>query len=181
VKTFTVPINDDLFVEGNESLNIALTNPSAGNFLGSPNTATLTIVDNDVATSSSPLLSSDSSGPDVNQLAALDALIFMRDPFPRHSIAIWLNPGADQNTRVMVFATNVTLNANESASAVTVNLTDAMNNVFDIPAEDVRSVRDSELAQITFRLPDTIAAASAASKLSFTTLRATRACFEFRP
>jgi hypothetical protein len=57
----------------------------------------------------------------------------------------------------MVFATNVTLNANESASAVTVNLTDAMNDVFDIPAEDVRSVRDSELAQITFRLPDTIA------------------------
>src|SRR5262249_25953103 len=106
VKTFTIPINDDLLVEGNESLSIALTNPSTGNFLGSPNIATLTVVDNDVATSSSPLLSSDSSGPDVNQLAALDALLFMRDPFPRHSIATWLNLGADQSTRVMIFAAN---------------------------------------------------------------------------
>ena len=165
VKTFMITVNDDLFAEGKETINLALLNPSAGSFLGSPNTATLTIFDNDVQVQSPPELRGDSSGPSVNQVAALDALIFTRDPFPRHSIAIWLNPGADQNTRVMVFATNVTLNANESASAVTVNLTDAMNNVFDIPAEDVRSVRDSELAQITFRLPDTIAAGQCSVKV----------------
>jgi len=165
VKTFTVPINDDLFIEGNESLSVALVAPSAGNFLGSPNTATVTIVDNDVATIFAPQLLLETSGPAVNQLAALDSLLFMRDPFPIQGLATWLNLGADHNTRVMVFATNVTLNANESASAVTVNLTDAMNNVFDIPAEDVRSVRDNELAQITFRLPDTVATGQCSVKV----------------
>ncbi len=165
VKTLNVPINDDLLIEGNESLIVALTAPSAGNFLGSPSTATVTIVDDDVATSFAPQLLIEASGPALNQLAALDSLLFMRDPFPVPSLATWLNLGADHNTRVMVFATNVTLNANESASAVAVSLTDAMNNIFDIPAEDVRPVRDTELAQITFRLPDTIATGQCSVKV----------------
>jgi uncharacterized repeat protein (TIGR01451 family) len=156
VKTFSVPINDDLFIEGNESLNLALTNPSAGNFIGSPNTATLTIADNDVASSLPPLLFGETSGPAINQLAALDALLFMRDPFPPHSIANWLNLGADQNTRVMIFASNVSLNPGETSSAVTVNLTGCVSPGLDIAAEDVRVIRDSELAQITFRLPDNV-------------------------
>ena len=165
VKTFTVPISDDVLIEGNESFNVVLTGPSAGNFLGSPNTATVTIVDNDVATVFAPQLIIDASGPNVNQLAALDPILSMRDPFPVQSLATWLNLGGDHNTRVTVFATNVTLNPNEGASAVTVNLTDAMNNVFDVPAEDVRPVRDSELAQITFRLPDTIASGQCIVKI----------------
>ena len=165
VKTFTVPINDDLLIEGNESFNVVLTGPNAGNFLGSPNTATVTIVDNDVATVFAPQLIIDTSGPNVNQLAAVDPILSMRDPFPVQSLATWLNLGADHNTRVIIFATNVTLNPNEGASAVTVNLTDAMNNVFDVAAEDVRPVRDSELAQITFRLPDTIATGQCSVKV----------------
>jgi uncharacterized repeat protein (TIGR01451 family) len=158
VKTFTVPIIDDLLIEGNESLSVALVAPSAGNFLGSPNTVTITIADNDVATIFAPQLFIDSSGPGANQLAALDALLFMRDPFPPHSIANWLNTGADQNTRVMLFASNVSLNPGESSSVVTVNLTGCVSPGVDIAAEDVRVIRDSELAQITFRLPDNVSA-----------------------
>ena len=47
-KTVTVPITDDTVQEPDETVNLALTNPTGGATLGSPNTATLTIVANDV-------------------------------------------------------------------------------------------------------------------------------------
>ncbi len=51
-KTVRILLTDDNFVEGSEVVDLALTNPSgAGVGLGSPNTATLTINDNDVAPS----------------------------------------------------------------------------------------------------------------------------------
>jgi hypothetical protein len=46
-KTFTVAINDDSSVETDETVNLALTNPSAGSSLGGQNSTVLTIVDND--------------------------------------------------------------------------------------------------------------------------------------
>ena len=47
-KTFRVFLVDDLYVEGNETINLALSNPSVGAVLGSQTTATVTINDNDV-------------------------------------------------------------------------------------------------------------------------------------
>src|SRR2546426_1373691 len=47
LKTFTVPIIDNLYVQGSRTLNVTLSNPSAGAFPGSPSTATVAIVDND--------------------------------------------------------------------------------------------------------------------------------------
>lgn len=155
VKTFSISISDDLFIEGSETINVTLANPSWGTFLGSPNAATLTIVDDDIATTWPPVLRLDSSGPDPNQAAAFDSLLFLRDPFPKQIIAPWLDLGSDTNTRVLIFATNVSLNVGET---VTVNLVDANNQTFDVVAEDVRVVPNSDLAQIKFRLPDTIAA-----------------------
>jgi len=181
VKTFTIPINDDLFVEGNETINVSLTNPSGGNFLGSPNTATVTIVDNDTTTSSPAQLSLDASGPDMNQLAALESILFLRDPFPRHRVEQWLSLGPDQNTRVVIFAANVSLNSGETASAVVLNLTDANSQTFDIPAEDVRVVRDSELAQITFRLPDAVATGQCSVKVKLHNFTSNTGVFRIAP
>jgi uncharacterized protein (TIGR03118 family) len=52
-KTFTILIPDDAYVENNETLDIALTNPT-GAALGSPQEAHLTIIDNDGAAVNPP-------------------------------------------------------------------------------------------------------------------------------
>jgi uncharacterized protein (TIGR03118 family) len=53
LKTFRILIVDDNLFEGDEIINLALSNPSGtGLGLGSPNVATVTILDNDVSTSS---------------------------------------------------------------------------------------------------------------------------------
>ena len=46
--SFLLPINDDLLIEGNETVNLVLTAPF-GAALGTPSTATLTIVDDDAS------------------------------------------------------------------------------------------------------------------------------------
>ncbi len=46
-KTFIVPITNDTLVEGNETVNLTLSNPTGGAALGAQNTAELTISDND--------------------------------------------------------------------------------------------------------------------------------------
>lgn len=53
IKTFNVPIIDDLYVEGSENLTVTLSNPSTGVFLGAPFTVPVTIIDNDTATATS--------------------------------------------------------------------------------------------------------------------------------
>ncbi|MEO8436419.1 MAG: CHRD domain-containing protein [Pyrinomonadaceae bacterium] len=46
-RTFAIIINDDTYVEGNENLGLTLSNP-VGATMGSPGTATLTILENDI-------------------------------------------------------------------------------------------------------------------------------------
>ncbi|MDX6290260.1 MAG: hypothetical protein QOH42_2059, partial [Blastocatellia bacterium] len=161
-KTFSIQLVDDLYVEGNETVKLSLTNPSAGSFFGSPNLATLTIVDNDVVTASPPQLILEESGPDANQATAFDATLFLRDPFHVQSPGDLLNPGPDRNTRVVVFGVNLKLNQGETASAVVVHLVDNSNQSYDVTAEDVRVVTNFDFAQITFRLPDNLAAGTCA-------------------
>jgi hypothetical protein len=48
-KTVNVPTVDDALVEGNETVNVTLANPTGGATLGTPAAAVLTILDNDVA------------------------------------------------------------------------------------------------------------------------------------
>jgi uncharacterized repeat protein (TIGR01451 family) len=47
LKTVDLPIIDNAYVQGSRTVNVSLVNPGSGVFLGSPSTATVTIVDND--------------------------------------------------------------------------------------------------------------------------------------
>ena len=72
------------------------------------------------------------------------------------SKAEWWTLGSDRNTRVILFAANLTLNSGEIASAVTVTLSDSNGQTRDIAAENVRAVPNSDFTQVTFRLPDSL-------------------------
>jgi hypothetical protein len=54
-RTFTVLVTDDVFVEQEETLTVALSNPSSGVVLGSLNDATITIRDNDATSLPNPI------------------------------------------------------------------------------------------------------------------------------
>jgi hypothetical protein len=96
------------------------------------------------------------SGPNPNQAAAFDAILFVRDPFPVvNSSNLFSLPG-DPNTRVLIFVTNLQLAQGETAAAVTVNLIDSLNQTYNIPAQDVRSVPNQAFTQVTFRLPNNL-------------------------
>ena len=100
----------------------------------------------------------DSTGPAVDQVASVDSMHFVRDPFPIVNDADLLSQGGDRNTRVIVFVRNLQLAQGETASSVVVNLVDVNNQSFNVAAEAVRSVPDTDFVQVTFRLPTTIAA-----------------------
>ncbi|HYJ45268.1 MAG TPA: Calx-beta domain-containing protein, partial [Pyrinomonadaceae bacterium] len=57
-KTITILVDDDSYVEGNESFTLKLTNP-VGTTLGATSTATVTIIDNDLTEGRNPIDSAD--------------------------------------------------------------------------------------------------------------------------
>jgi len=112
-----------------------------------------TIVDDDVME-----LLLEESPPVANQAAAIDALLFLRDPFRVMSLPDWLAVGSDRNTRVMFFVRHLELNPGESASAVIVRLRNSTTlQLIDVPAEDVRSAPGVDFTQVIMRLPDNLA------------------------
>jgi uncharacterized repeat protein (TIGR01451 family) len=180
-KTFSVSVVDDLFVEGDETVNIVLSNPGSGAFLGSPNAATMTIFNNDNVSSLPPQLILEESGPVPNQALALESLLQIREPFTVQSIANWLDLGSDRNTRVMVYSPDLRLNPGELASSVVINLVDSNNQSFDVPAEDVRLVSNADIAQITFRLPDNLAGGTCTIRIRAHALVSPTATFRIIP
>jgi PLD-like domain len=99
----------------------------------------------------------DASGPATDQIASLDSILLRRDPFPVFNGADLLNPGSDRNTRVIVFVRNLQLAQVEPASSVIVNLFDSNQQHYDIPAESVRPVLNTDFVQVIFRLPNNLA------------------------
>ena len=93
----------------------------------------------------------------MDQALALDAFLFLRDPFAVVNPQNLFNSGLDRNTRVMLFVTNFQLSPGEPASAITVNVVDSSNQTFDDPADDVRQLAGTPFFQVTFRLPSNLA------------------------
>ena len=108
---------------------------------------------------SSPQLRLEQGASDPNQAAVLDSLLLTRDPFRVQNTAQWWTPGANTNTRVVLFAANL------GSGSVVVNLVDAQNANFDVPAEDVRPVANSDFSQITFSLPSGLAVGTCTVKI----------------
>jgi len=76
--TFTVPILNDSLVEGPDTVNLTLSNPTGGAPLGGPTHVLLTIVDNDILTLDDPVLVGESAGAAtvrVTRSGDLDAMI----------------------------------------------------------------------------------------------------------
>lgn len=107
----------------------------------------------------------DTSGPATDQAAALDSLLFLRDPFPVINGANLLNLGTDRNTRVILFVSNLELQQGETSSSVIVSLIDSNNQSQEIPAEDVRKVPNLTFSQVTFRLSNNLAAGACTVKV----------------
>jgi uncharacterized delta-60 repeat protein len=93
------------------------------------------------------------SPPTPNQVAAIDSVLFLPEPFEVFPQLKLLKPAIDPNTRVIVFVENLQLLPGETASSVIVSLTSTLRTV-EIPAEDVRLVPGADFAQVTFRLAD---------------------------
>ncbi len=92
------------------------------------------------------------------QVAALDSVLLVRDPFPVVNRSNLLNSGGDRNTRVAIFVSNFALAPGELPSSVVINLIGSNTQSYDIPAEDVRPLFGFPFTRITFRLPDSLTA-----------------------
>ena len=90
----------------------------------------------------------------TTRAAALDSPAFLRDPFRLENP---FNFSLDQHTRIMIFATGITLMPGESPSAVMVQLEDSQNHVYQLVVEDIRKVPNFDwLSQIVVKLPNSI-------------------------
>ena len=126
-------------------------------------------------TSSPPLqLILEVSGPALDQAAAFDSILWLRDPFPVINSSNLLVPASDPNTRIAVFVANM---PNVPASSVVVNLIDSNNASFNITPVAVHEFTDLQFTQVTFRLPNGLAAGTCRVKVSTQTLTSNTATF----
>lgn len=107
----------------------------------------------------------DSNGPAVDQLASVDATLLIRDPFPVLNGAYLFSAVSDHNTRVIVVVRNLILAQGELPSSVLVNLVDADNQTYDVPAESVRQMASTDLVQVVFALPGNLAGGTCTVKI----------------
>jgi hypothetical protein len=105
----------------------------------------------------------DESGPAANQVAALDSMLHVREPFPVINQSNLFSRGSDLNTRLAIFVANLQLAPGAPASSVVVALVGANAQNYSIPAEDVRTIPGFNFYQVTFRLPNNLVAGPANS------------------
>jgi hypothetical protein len=93
-KTFTVPIINDSYAEGNETFSVVLSN-ATGATLGTPSTATVTINDNETVDGPNPILQTSAAG--VTFFVRQHYLDFLgREPEPTEPWSGILNGCSDQ-------------------------------------------------------------------------------------
>ena len=81
---------------------------------------------------------------------ALDSVTMARDPFPLTTL---FNFSFDKRTRVMLFATNLTLGPGENESSVTARAEDSQFNVYPMTVEFVGAVPGQSFTEVVVLLP----------------------------
>jgi urease beta subunit len=141
-KTFTVPILDDTLVEGNETVNLTLSNPTGGAALGNPTTATLTIVDDDVAQ------------PGVLQFSA--AAYSVNEPDGTATITVTRTGGSNVPVTVHYATSDGTATAGSDYTAVSGRLTFGVgetSKTFTVPITNDTLVEGNETVNLTLSSP----------------------------
>jgi hypothetical protein len=123
-----------------------------------------------------PQILLEQSGPALDQAAAFDSMLWTREPFPLVNSGNLLFPGADRNTRVVIFLANMAV-----VPSVVVNLVDSQNVSRDITSQDVRLMPDSNFVQVTFRLPDNLPSGTCRVKVVSGSLSSNTATFRISP
>ena len=107
----------------------------------------------------------DSAGPAINQLASVDSVLLLRDPFPLLNGNGLFNLGGEQKTKLIVFVKGLQLAEGEPTYSVVVSLRDANNQSYDVLAESVRPVPNADFVQLTFGIPTNLAAGACTVKI----------------
>ncbi|HET6975717.1 MAG TPA: NF038122 family metalloprotease [Pyrinomonadaceae bacterium] len=119
----------------------------------------------------SPQILLEQTGPVADQAAIFDSILHIRDPFLLVNTADLFLPSSDQNTRVVIFVSDL------PNAPVTVNLLDSANNSFDITPLDVHEFTDFPFTQVTFRLPSGLASGTCRVKVISQSLVSNTATF----
>ena len=150
---FDIPVKvcGDTSAEATERFIVSLLNPVGATLLAGQGIGI--IINDDILG-----LILEENGPVATQAAALDAIFALRDPFRVVSIPEWFPTGPDKNTRIALFAQNLQLNPGEPPSAVSVRFTASNNQAFEVGAEAVYPIHNSEFTQVVVRLPNNLTA-----------------------
>jgi len=147
--TIPVKICGDASAEANEQFRIDLSNLS--NAIKDFVPATGTIIDDDELE-----LLLEELGPAVDRAAAVDALLFLREPL-RTQIPEWYPPTPDRDARLMFFVRGLQLNPGELPFSVIVELRGNSSGLLSIAlAQDVRPVPNVDFAQVIIRVSNAL-------------------------
>ena len=145
-RTFTITICNDGAIEGDETVNLTLSNATGTGSLGTPSTAVLTI-----GTDDGPLLLMDNANQDA---IALDLVTLTRDPF---SLTSPFNMSADQRRRISLFVWQVDPLTSADLASVTASARDTEFRTYDLPVEALVPLAGVPgVTQVVVRLPDSI-------------------------
>ena len=147
VREFTVTICNDETNEGDETLNLTLSDAGGTGSLGTQPTATLTIGNDDV-----PVLLTEEL---TTHAIALDLVNLTRDPFSLTSV--FNMSGNDQRRRVSLFVWRLGLLPGDTPASVTVVARDTEGRTYDLPVEALNPMSGvGDVTQVVVRLPDDV-------------------------